>query len=412
MGHSDVVASAYGIADLTFGADYLIPKPFDPRLIVHVAPAVARAAMESGVATRPIADFETYVQQLQQFVYQSGTIMKPVFASARRAELAHSRIVFAEGEDERVLRAAQIIVEEKIAHPILVGRPRVLESRIKKFGVRLRLGEDCTVVNPEQDERHREFWMEYHGLMNRRGVTAQFAKLEMRRRTTLIAAMLLRKGAADGMFCGTISTASRHLQYIDRVIGMAPGATVYAAMNALILTSRQVFIVDTHINLNPTAGQLAEITRSAAMVVRRFGLVPKVALLSHSNFGTHSDESALKMREALALLREQDPALEVDGEMHGDCALDETIRKQILPDSTLAGSANLLVMPNLDAANICYNLLKTAAGNNVAVGPILLGAAAPVHILTPSTTVRRIVNMTALTVTEANAVERREMPPP
>jgi malate dehydrogenase (oxaloacetate-decarboxylating)(NADP+) len=403
MGHSDVVASAYGIADLTFGPDYLIPKPFDPRLIVHVAPAVAKAAIDSGVAMRPIADFDAYVQQLQQFVYQSGTIMKPVYASARRADLKRSRVVFAEGEDERVLRAVQIIAEEKIAHPILVGRPRVLESRIKKFGVRLRLGEDCTVVNPEQDERHREFWMEYHRLMNRRGVTAQYAKLEMRRRTTLIAAMLLRKGAADGMICGTISTSSRHLQYIDRVIGKAPGATVYAAMNALILTNRQVFIVDTHINLNPTAAQLAEITRSAAHVVCRFGLVPKVALLSHSNFGTHGDESALKMRETLALLREQDPELEVDGEMHGDCALDETIRKQILPDSTLTGSANLLVMPNLDAANICYNLLKTAAGNNVAVGPILLGAAAPVHILTPSTTVRRIVNMTALTVTEANA---------
>src|SRR5688572_4616905 len=408
MGHSDVVASAYGIADLTFGPDYLIPKPFDPRLIVHVAPAVAKAAMESGVATRPIADFDAYVERLQQFVYQSGTIMKPVYAAARRAGLERSRIVFAEGEDERVLRAVQIIVEEKVAHPILVGRPRVLESRLKKFGVRLRLGEDCTVVNPEQDERHREFWREYHGLMNRRGVTAQYAKLEMRRRTTLIAAMLLRKGAADGMICGTISTASRHLQYIDRVIGKAPGATVYAAMNALILTTRQVFIVDTHINLDPTAAQLAEITQRAAEVVRRFGIEPKVALLSHSNFGTHTDESALKMRDALALLREQDPALEVDGEMHGDCALDEVIRKQILPDSTLTGSANLLVMPNLDAANICYNVLKTAAGNNVAVGPILLGAGAPVHILTPSTTVRRIVNMTALTVTEANTAGRAQ----
>jgi malate dehydrogenase (oxaloacetate-decarboxylating)(NADP+) len=314
--------------------------------------------------------------------------------------------VYAEGEDERVLRAVQIIVEEKIAHPILVGRPRVLEARIKKFGVRLRPGEDFTIVNPEHDERHREFWMEYHRLMNRRGVTAQYAKLEMRRRTTLIAAMLLRKGAADGMICGTISTSAKHLKYIDRVIGKAPGASVYAAMNALILTTRQVFIVDTHINLNPTAAQLAEITLSAAQVVRRFGIEPKVALLSHSNFGTHEDESALKMREALALLRARDPALEVDGEMHGDCALDEAIRKQILPDSTLSGAANLLVMPNLDAANICYNLLKTAAGNNVAVGPILLGAAAPVHILTGSTTVRRIVNMTALTVTEASAARQ------
>jgi malate dehydrogenase (oxaloacetate-decarboxylating)(NADP+) len=403
MGHSDVVASAYGIADLTFGPDYLIPKPFDPRLIVHVAPAVARAAMESGVAARPIADFDAYVQQLRQFVYQSGTIMKPVYASARRAGLEHSRIVYAEGEDERVLRAVQIIAEEKIAHPILVGRPRVIDARIRKFGVRLRMGQDFTVVNPEHDERHREFWMEYHQLMNRRGVTVQYAKLEMRRRTTLIAAMLLRKGAADGMICGTISTASRHLKYIDSVIGKAPGASVYAAMNALILTNRQVFIVDTHINLDPSAAQLAEITRRAAQVVRRFGIEPKVALLSHSNFGTHEDPSALKMRETLALLRAQEPDLEIDGEMHGDSALDETIRRQILPDSALAGAANLLVMPNLDAANISYNLLKTAAGNNVAVGPILLGAAAPVHILTPSTTVRRIVNMTALTVTEANA---------
>src|SRR6187402_261237 len=296
QGHSDVVASAYGIADLTFGPEYLIPKPFDPRLIVHVAPAVAKAAMESGVATRPIADFDAYQQQLQQFVYQSGTIMKPVYASARRAELANSRIVFAEGEDERVLRAAQIIVEERIAHPILVGRPQVLEARIKKFGVRLRLGEDCTVINVEQDERHREFWMEYHRLMNRRGVTAQYAKLEMRRRTTLIAAMLLKKGAADGMICGTVSTAARHLRFIDRVIGKCEGASVYAAMNALILPNRQVFVVDTHINLDPTAEQLAEITQRAAQVVRRFGLEPKVALLSHSNFGTHEDASALKMR--------------------------------------------------------------------------------------------------------------------
>jgi len=403
LGHSDVVASAYGIADLTFGPDYLIPKPFDPRLIVHVAPAVALAAADSGVATRPITDFDAYVEQLQQIVFQSGTIMKPVYASARRAGLERSRIVFAEGEDERVLRAVQIIVDEKIAHPILVGRPKVLESRIRKFGVRLNLGSDVTIVNPEHDDRHREFWMEYHRLMNRRGVTAQYAKLEMRRRTTLIAAMLLRKGAADGMICGTISTASRHLQYIDRVIGKAAGATVYAAMNALILTNRQVFIVDTHINLDPTAEQLAEITLRAADVVRRFGIEPKVALLSHSNFGTHSDASALKMRDTLGLLRERAPGLEVDGEMHGDCALDENIRRQILPDSTLSGSANLLVMPNLDAANICYNVLKTAAGNNVAVGPILLGAASPVHILTPSTTVRRIVNMTALTVAEASA---------
>ena len=404
MGHSDVVAMAYGIEDLSFGPEYLIPKPFDPRLIVHIAPAVAKAAMESGVATTPIEDFDAYRQQLQQFVHQSGTMMKPVYAAARKAAPERSRIVFAEGEDERVLRAVQILVEEQLAQPVLVGRPAVLESRIKRFGLRLKLGEHFTVVNPEQDERHREFWTEYHRLMMRRGITAQYAKLEMRRRTTLIAAMLLRKGAADGMICGTISTTAKHLQYIDRVIGLRPGATVYAAMNALILPERQVFIVDTHVNLNPTAEQLAEIAESAALVVRRFGLDPKVALLSHSNFGTHDDDSAIKMRTALALLRERAPDLEVDGEMHGDCALDEAIRRKILPDTTLSGRANLLVMPNLDAANIGYNLLKTAAGNNVAVGPILLGCAAPVHIMTPSATVRRIVNMTVLTVTEANAV--------
>jgi malate dehydrogenase (oxaloacetate-decarboxylating)(NADP+) len=403
MGHSDVVASAYGIEDLSFGPEYLIPKPFDPRLIVHIAPAVAKAAMDSGVATKPIADFEAYRQQLQHFVYQSGTIMKPVYAAARKVPPERSRIVFAEGEDERVLRAVQILVEEKLAQPVLVGRPAVLENRIKRFGLRLKLGEDFTVVNPEQDERHREFWMEYHRLMMRRGVTAQYAKLEMRRRTTLIASMLLRKGAADGMICGTISTTAKHLQYIDRVIGKSPGATVYAAMNALILPERQVFIVDTHVNLDPTAEQLAEITQSAAEVVRRFGIEPKVALLSHSNFGTHEDESALKMRKTLELLRERAPDLEVDGEMHGDCALDETIRRTILPETTLSGPANLLVMPNLAAANIGYNLVKTAAGNNVAVGPILLGCAAPVHILTPSATVRRIVNMTVLTVAAAAA---------
>jgi malate dehydrogenase (oxaloacetate-decarboxylating)(NADP+) len=381
----------------------LIPKPFDPRLIVHIAPAVAKAAMDSGVARRPIADFEAYRQQLQQFVYQSGTIMKPVYAAARKAPPHRSRIAFAEGEDERVLRATQIIVEERLARPVLVGRPGVIENRIKRFGLSLRPGEQFEIVNPEQDPRHREFWMEYHRLMMRRGVTAQYAKLEMRRRTTLIASMLVRKGAADGMICGTISTAARHLQYIDQVIGKRGGATTYAAMNALILPDRQLFIVDTHINLDPTAEQLAEITLHAAEVMRRFRVEPKVALLSHSNFGSHDDASATKMRNVLALLRAREPELQVDGEMHGDCALDESIRRKILPETTLQGPANLLVMPNLDAANIAYNLLKTAAGNNVVIGSILLGPAAPVHILTPSATVRRIVNMTVLTVAQANA---------
>jgi malate dehydrogenase (oxaloacetate-decarboxylating)(NADP+) len=400
---SEDVVNAYGIDDLSFGPEYIIPKPFDPRLIVHIAPAVAKAAMTSNVATRPIADFDAYRQQLQQFVYQSGTIMKPIYAAARKVPPERSRIVFAEGEDERVLRAAQILIEEKLAHPILVGRPAVIDNRIKRFGLRMQTGRDFTIVNTEHDERHREFWMEYHRLMMRRGVTAQYAKLEMRRRTTLIAAMLLRKGAAAGMICGTIGTTSRHLEYIDRVIGKRKGGSVYAAMNALILPNRQLFLVDTHVNVDPTAEQLCEIARMGAEVLRRFGLVPKVALLSHSNFGSHDNPSSLKMRRTLELLREHAPTLEVDGEMHGDSALDEALRRKVLPETTLTGPANLLVMPNLDSANIAYNLLKTAAGNNIAVGPILLGCAAPVHILTPSATVRRIVNVTALTVMEANA---------
>jgi malate dehydrogenase (oxaloacetate-decarboxylating)(NADP+) len=400
---SEDVVNAYGIDDLSFGPEYIIPKPFDPRLIVHIAPAVAKAAMSSNVASRPIVDFDAYRQQLQQFVYQSGTIMKPIYAAARKVPPERSRIVFAEGEDERVLRAAQILIEEKLAHPILVGRPAVIDSRMKRFGLRTQPGREFTIVNTEHDERHREFWMEYHRLMMRRGVTAQYAKLEMRRRTTLIAAMLLRKGAADGMICGTISTTSRHLEYIDRVIGKRKGVSVYAAMNALILPNRQLFLVDTHVNIDPTAEQLCEITRMAAEVLRRFGLVPNIALLSHSNFGSHDNPSSLKMRRTLELLREQAPTLEVDGEMHGDSALDEALRRKVLPETALTGPANLLVMPNLDSANIAYNLLKTAAGNNIAVGPILLGCAAPVHILTPSATVRRIVNVTSLTVMEANA---------
>ena len=402
MEQSDVVAAAYASENLSFGSEYIIPKPFDPRLIVQIAPAVAKAAMESGVASRPIADFEAYRQKLQQFVYQSGTFMKPVYDAARKAPADYSRIVFAEGEEERVLRAAQILVDEKLARPVLVGRPSVIEERIRRFGLRLKPEQHITIVNPQHDERYREYWMEYHQLMARRGVTAQYAKLEMRRRSTLIAAMLLRKGEADGMICGTISSTARHLQFIDRVIGHPEGTGVYAAMNALILPTRQVFIVDTHVNVEPTAEQLAEITQLAAETVCRFGLTPKVALLSHSNFGSYDSPSSIKMRKTLALLREQAPDLEVDGEMHGDCALDEALRKRILPETTLEGPANLLVMPNIDAANIAYNLLKTAAGNNVAVGPILLGCKAPVHILTPSTTVRRIVNMTALTVAEAN----------
>jgi malate dehydrogenase (oxaloacetate-decarboxylating)(NADP+) len=400
---SDIVTAAYGgLEDLTFGPEYLIPKPFDPRLIVKIAPAVAKAAMESGVATRPIADLDAYAQRLQQFVYHSGTLMQPIFAAARMIPLAKSRIVYAEGEREVVLRAAQVAVDERLAVPILVGRPAVIERAIKRHGLRIRIGEHVTVVNPEFDERYREYWQAYHAITERDGVTIQYAKLEMRRRTTLIAAMLLKKGEADGLICGTISTTARHLHYIHQVLGRRAGVNVYGTMTGVILPGRQVFIVDTHVNLDPTPEQLAEITSLAADQLCAFGLVPKVALLSHSNFGSSTAPSALKMRATLALLRSARPDLEVDGEMHGDCALNEKARKEILPHTTLSGSANLLVCPTLDSSSIAYNLLKSAAGHNVAIGPILLGCAAPAHILTPAATVRRIVNMTAVTVVEAN----------
>jgi malate dehydrogenase (oxaloacetate-decarboxylating)(NADP+) len=381
---SDVVASAYGVENLSFGPQYIIPKPFDPRLIVKIAPAVARAAMESGVAGRRIEDFDAYGQKLQQFVYHSGTFMQPVFAAARKVPPERARIVFAEGEEERVLRAVQILVDEKLVRPILVGRPAVIEKRLARHGLRLKAGEHFTIGNPEHDERYREYWEEYRRLMGRRGVTAQYAKLEMRRRTTLIASMLLKKSEADGMICGTVSASPRHLRYIDRVIGHRPGASVYGAMNALLLPGRQIFIADTHVNLDPTAEELAEITIMAAESVRRFGIEPKIALLSHSNFGSSDAPSAVKMRRALELVRARAPQLEIDGEMHGDCAFDETLRKAALPETTLRGSA------------------KTGAGNNVAIGPLLLGCAAPVNILTPSSTVRRIVNVAALTVVHAN----------
>src|SRR5271156_5734754 len=328
---SDIVAAAYGgIEDLAFGPEYLIPKPFDPRLIVKIAPAVAKAAMDSGVATRPIQDLDAYAQKLLQFVYHSGTLMQPIFVAARKAAPEKSRIVYAEGESERVLRAVQIAVDEHLATPILVGRPAVIERGIKRHGLRIRIAEHFTVVNPEQDERYREYWQDYHQLTERRGVTAQYAKLEMRRRTTLIAAMLLTKGEADVLICGTISTTARHLRYIDQVIGRPAGVNVYGAMSGLILPGRQVFIVDTHVNLDPSALQLAEITQLAADQLCAFGLNPKAALLSHSNFGSSDAPSAVKMRATLALLHERMPSLEVDGEMHGDCALDEAARRSIL----------------------------------------------------------------------------------
>ncbi|WP_321796157.1 phosphate acyltransferase, partial [Caballeronia sp. J97] len=400
---SDIVATAYGIQDLSFGPEYLIPKPFDPRLIVKIAPAVAKAAMDCGVATRPIEDMEAYEQHLQQFVYHSGTTMKPVFQLARSVEPEKKRIVFAEGEEERVLRAVQIAVDEKIAKPILIGRPAVIQQRIQKFGLRLAPGVDFSVVDTDHDERYRDFWQSYAKMMARKGISQQMAKLEMRRRTTLIGAMLVQKGEADGMICGTVSTTHRHLHFIDQVIGKKEGAKVYAAMNALVLPGRQIFLVDTHVNVDPTPEQLAEITMLAAEEVKRFGIAPKIALLSHSNFGTSNAPTAQKMRDVLAILKERAPDLDVDGEMHGDVALDSRLRKEVLPESTLEGDANLLILPNIDAANISYNLLKTAAGSGIAIGPILLGAAKPVHVLTSSATVRRIVNMTALLVADASA---------
>ena len=406
---SEVVAAAYAGEQLAFGPEYLIPKPFDPRLMMKIAPAVAKAAADSGVALRPIVDMDAYREKLQSFVYASGTTMKPIFTAAKKA--LKKRVAFAEGEDERVLRAAQIVVDERLALPTLIGRPTVIAERVEKFGLRLKEGVDYNVVNVEQDHRYRDFWQTYHRMTERKGVTAQVAKIEMRRRLTLIGAMLLHKGDVDGMICGTWGTTALHLQYIDQVIGKrvalgedaSQDVPIYACMNGLMLPGRQVFVVDTHVNYDPTAPELAKITIMAAEEMRRFGFKPKAALLSHSSFGSSNEPSALKMRATLALLQKQAPWLEVDGEMHGDVALDSAARKALMPNSALHGDANLLVMPNIDAANIAYNLLKTAAGGNIAIGPVLLGAAKPVHVLTASTTVRRIVNMTALTVADANA---------
>ena len=398
---SDVVANAYAGASLSFGPDYLIPKPFDPRLMMKIAPAVARAAQDSGVAARPVTDYTAYEEKLQSFVYASGTTMKPIFAEAKRAQ--RKNVAFAEGEDRRVLRAVQVIVDEGLARPWLVGRAAIIRRRIEKYGLRLQQGRDYEVVNIDDDPRYRDYWQTYHRLTERKGVTEQFAKIEMRRRLTLIAGMLLHKGEVDGMICGTWGSTQQHLNHIDQIIGRREGVNTYACMNALILPGRQLFLVDTHVNYDPDAEQLAEITVLAAEEMLRFGVQPKAALLSHSNFGSSNQPSALKMREALRLVQQRAPWLEIDGEMHGDAALDAAYRAELMPRSTLTGEANLLVLPNIDAANIAYNLLKTAAGGGIAVGPVLLGAARPAHILTPSATVRRIVNMTALTVADANA---------
>jgi malate dehydrogenase (oxaloacetate-decarboxylating)(NADP+) len=396
---SEVVTAAYGSGSLSFGPEYLIPKPFDPRLIIKIAPAVAKAAQDSGVASRPLKDMNAYVDQLLEFVYHSGNFMKPIIAAVKRG--AKQRIVYAEGEDERVLRAVQEIADDHLAKPILIGRPSVIESRIEKFGLRIRAGKDFELINPEQDPRYRKYWETYHQMTERAGITEQYAKLEMRRRHTLIGAMMIHLGDADGLICGTFGSIGLHLHYVNQVLGHKPGVNTYAAMNMLILPSRSVGIVDTHVNVDPTAEQLAEITLMAADEMRRIGIEPKVALLSHSNFGSSTADSATKMRDALEMIRARRPELNIDGEMHGDVALDSELRAQIMPRSTLQGEANLLVCPTIDAANISYNLLKTAAGSGIAIGPLLLGCNAPVTILTPSATVRRIVNMTALTALDA-----------
>ena len=402
---SEQVALAYGIETISFGPEYIIPRPFDPRLIALVAPAVAKAAMDSGVAMRPIADLEAYRQSLTQFVYQSGLIMKPLFTAAKAAP---RRIVYAEGEDERVLRAVQIVVDEGLARPILVGRPQVVEQRLERLGLRVRPGQGFELVNPEFDPRYRDYWSTYHQLAERRGVTPEYARIEMRRNHTLIGAMMIHKGEADGMLCGTLGMFAEHMRYLHQVIGLRPGVRHYAAMNALILPARTVFICDTYVADDPDAEHIAEMTLLAAEEVRRFGIAPKVALLSASNFGSIDTPSARKMRAALARIAERAPELEIEGEMHGDAALSEEIRLKVFPRTRLRGEANLLVMPTLDAANISFNLLKTAAGGGVTVGPMLLGAARPVHILTPSASVRRIVNMTALAVADANAPRVQE----
>ena len=395
---SDVVSAAYANEELKFGPEYLIPKPFDPRLILLVAPAVAQAAMDSGVATRPLADMEAYRQKLNEFVYHSGMAMKPVFLAAKRHP---AKIVFCEGEDERVLRAVQTVVDEKLAQPILVGRPDVVQLRVERAGLRIRPGVHFELVNPASDPRYKELWQEYYDLMCRRGVSVDYAKIEVRRRTTLIGALMVRLGYADGMLCGTFGKHELHREFVENALGRRADVSSYYTMNMLLLSGRTLFICDTYVNYDPTLDQVVEMTLLAAEQVRRFGIVPKVALLSHSTFGTEDTPTALKMRRALDLIRAKDPSLEIEGEMHGDAALSESIRNAAFPNSRLKGTANLLIMPTLDAANISFNVLKAASGDGLTVGPILLGAPKPVQIMTPTATVRRIVNMTALLSVEA-----------
>jgi malate dehydrogenase (oxaloacetate-decarboxylating)(NADP+) len=400
----EVVAKAYGAQGLRFGRSYLIPKPFDPRLIVSVAPAVAQAAMDSGVASRPIGDMPAYRASLGRYVYHSGTIMQPVFDAAQKAP---KRVVYAEGEDERVLRAVQIVVDEGLAQPTLVGRGDVIRQRIEEFGLRLRAGQDFELIDPDRDAGLDELAAAYHALTWRKGVSPATAATAVRRNATLVPAMRVQRGAADSLLCGTTGRYRDHLACLADVIGLQGGVETFAAMNMLMLPERTLFVCDTQVHYEPTAEQVAEMTVLAAEEVRRFGLAPRAALLSHSNFGSEDSLSSIKMRAALALVRGLAPGFEVEGEMHGDAALSGELLRQTYPLSEFSGEANLLVMPTLDAANITFNVLKAAAGGGITVGPILLGAALPVHILTPSATVRRIVNMTALAVVDAGSPDSR-----
>ena len=400
---SDEVAAAYAGEELVFGRDYLIPKPFDSRLILRIAPAVAAAAEASGVATRPITDMAAYKQSLERFIYQTGILMQPVFNAAKVAKRANKRIAIAEGEEERALRACQQALDEGLAVPILVGRPAVIEARIKKAGLRMQIGKDVEVVNPEDDPRYRTYWERYHTLMGRQGVSPENAKVAVRRSNTLIAALMVSLGDADGMLCGLVGNFEGHLRQISDVLGKAKGASTFATCNALVLSERTLFIADTYVNEDPTAQQLAEIAAMTVAEVQRFGIPPKVAFLSHSSFGSSSSASAKKMRLARDLFAAANPDVECDGEMHGDAAMSDDIRKAYLPGSTLHGSANVLICPNLDSANILFNVLKITSSEGVTVGPVLLGSSAPVHILNPSSTVRRYVNMIALAAANAGA---------
>ena len=393
---SEVVAKALGGEAPAFGPDYLIPSAFDPRLILEIAPAVARAAMDSGVATRPLEDFKAYCEDLTRFVFRSGMIMKPIF---QRAQQNPARLIYSDGEDERVLRAVQVVVDEGLAQPILVGRPAVIERRIERLALRLRPGEDFELIDPQDDPRYEDYWQTYHGIMERKGVIPDTARTVARTDTTVIAALAIHRGEADAMLCGLEGGYQKHLDHVIDIFGLAEGVRDCSAVNMLILSSGTYFLADTYVTPDPTAEEIAEMTLMAAAHVRRFGTEPKVALLSHANFGSADTPSARKMRAALALLHAQAPDLEVEGEMHGDAALNEELRQRIFPNSRLKGSANLLILPNLDAANIAYNLIKAMA-NGLSVGPILIGLARPAHILTPSVTARGIVNMSALAVVD------------